>query len=292
MANNSVNNIKIEPVNVTWEIEQQDCITVIDEALSDYDGTFILLGNDKYIWFDLDASSVDPAPAGLTGIEVDVVSGDLAAAIATLIAAAVSGDSDYSATSSGADVTMTRADTSVQDAAQDGGVPPAGVIYLETQEGGSLDLGLLQGNVESTFEEQLLDITAHQSGTTIRAAVRQGVSAEISLTMQESDNAKYEEIFGVTGGGVISAGLFGWGTSRQGDNVVPQSRRLNLKPVNAVDNTGDLTFWKAYPLPETLTISGEEVKTLALGFRLFLDDSKDNRASFFVFGDFTQVPSA
>jgi len=290
MACSNQPNIRIEPVNVTWEIEQKDCVEVNQVAAS-LDAAHFLLGDQTYVWFNLDASSVDPAPAGRVGIEVSVTTGQTAAQVASALQTAVEADAGYSAVLSGSSVSIEKADTA--DVANAADVD-TGFVFHVLQEGGSLDLGSLQGNVESTFEEAILDITQHQTGTTIIDALRQGVSAEISLTMQEAaDVAKLKEIYAKTGGDAYTpaAGteVFGWGSSRQGDSVLPQSRRLNLHPVNAgADLSRDLTFWKAYPLPDTLVISGEETKTLSVSFRLFLDQNKRSELSLFCFGDYTQ----
>lgn len=289
MSFSGVSNIRIEPVNVTWEIEQQDCVQTVADVADSLDGTYFLLGDTHYVWMDGPVAA-DPAPAGRTGIAVAYTANDSAATIAGLIAAAVDLDANFSATASADIVEITAASTANVAPAAD---VDTGFTFQETQEGGSLDLGLLQGNVEDTFEEQILDITSHQNGTTIIAALRQGVSAEITLTMQEAIEAKLKEIFANTGGGAFtpaSSEVFGWGTSRQGDNVIPQCRRLNLHPVNAgADLSRDLTFWKAYPLPNSLTLSGEEAKVLEVGWRVFLDESKDSRVSLFCFGDYTQT---
>lgn len=293
MSFSGVSNIRIEPVNVTWEIEQQDCVQTIADVAGSLAGTHFLLGDDFYVWMD-DGVAVDPAPAGRTGIAASYTQDDTAAAVATAIQTAVDGNINFSATVDGDVVTITAATTADVANAADA---DTGFSFQTTQEGGSLDLGLLQGNVESTFEEQILDITAHQNGTTVISALRQGVSAEISLTMQETIIAKLRELFANTGGGAHTPSggteVFGWGTSRQGDNVIPQSRRLNLHPVNAgADLSRDLTFWKAYPQPDSLTFSGEEAKVLEVTWNIFNDESKKAEVSFFCFGDYTQDLSA
>jgi hypothetical protein len=291
VAQNDVNEIRIEPVNVTWEIEQQDCVQTVADVADSLDGKYFLLGSDYYVWLDGPVAA-DPAPAGRTGIAAAYTTNDTAAAVATAIASAVDLDANFNASASGDLVTITRVGTAAQDAAVD---VDTGFSFLETQESGSLDLGFLSGNVESSFEEQLLDITAHQTGTTVLSALRQGVSASITLTMQQATVAKLKDLFARTGGGAHTpAGggateLYGWGTSRQGDNAIPQSRRLILKPVNAVDESRTLCFWKAYPLPSSLVLSGEEAKTLEVEWRLFLDDSKPSEISYFAFGDYTQL---
>jgi len=289
MSFSGVSNIKIEPVNVTWEIEQQDCVQTIADVAGNLDAAHFLLGDLFYVWLDT-GSSVDPAVAGRTGITVVITANDSAVTIAGLIQAAVDLNANFSAIVSSNVVTFTAVTTDDVSGAID---VDSGFAFQETQEGGSLDLGLLQGNVDTTFEEQILDITSHQNGSTIISAVRQGVSSEVTLTMQEAISAKLKEIYSSTGGGALipSGGteVYGWGTSRQGENVIPQSRRLNLHPVNAgADLSGDLTFWKAYPLPNSLTFSGEEAKVLEVNWRLFLDESKKAEVSFFMFGDYTQ----
>ncbi len=290
MSQTSSGDIRIEPVDIVWEIEQQDCITPVADVAESLDGTHFLLGDDFYVWMDIGVAA-DPAPAGRAGIAVVVSADASAATIATAMAAAIDGNGSFSAEVINGSVFASRIVTGDFD---DGVDVDTGFTILATQEGGSLDLGLLLGNVENSFEEQILDIVAHQTGTTILSGVRQGVSASITLTMQEATVVKLRDLFSNTGGGTVTpAGgteLYGWGTSRQGDNVIPQSRRLNLHPVNAAaDLTRDLTFWKAYPLLNNLVFSGEEVKTLEVEWRLFLDDQKPAEVSLFAFGDYTSL---
>lgn len=287
---NDVNDIRIEPVNLLWEIEQQDCVQTVADVSDSLDGEYFLLGSDFYVWMN-GVIAADPAPAGRTGIPVAYTTNDTAATLAGLIQAAVDANAAFNASVSGDKVCITRVGTAAVVAAADFNT---GFTITQTQESGSMDLGFLSGNVEDSFEEQLLDITAHQTGTTVLAALRQGVTASITLTMQQTTVANLKELFAHTGGDSFTPSggteLFGWGTSRQGNNVIPQSRRLNLHPVNAgVDKSRDLTFWKAYPLLKSLKYSGEEAKTLDVEWRIFLDDSKDPSISFFAFGDYSQL---
>lgn len=61
-----------------------------------------------YVWFNLDAGGVDPAPGG-TGIEVAVTTGDSATTIATAIKTAVDAEAAFVSTNVGAVVTITNA---------------------------------------------------------------------------------------------------------------------------------------------------------------------------------------
>lgn len=66
--------------------------------------------NQYYVWFNVDSIGTDPAPAGLTAIEVDIASGASATTVggtmATAIAAANSSN-DFTAANASGDVTVT-----------------------------------------------------------------------------------------------------------------------------------------------------------------------------------------
>lgn len=291
MATSGVGDIRIEPVDVLWEQEQQDCVGAVADVSGSLAGTYFLLGDNFYVWMD-DAVASDPAPAGRTGIAAAISTDATAAQVASAIQTAVDADANFSATVQNSTEVVITAATSAEVA--NAADFDTGFSFAVFAEGGSLDLGLLQGNVESSFEEQILDILAHQSGTTIRAGLRQGVTASVTLTMQEASVAKLRALFSKTGGDALTPSggteVYGWGTSRQGDNVIPQARRLNLHPVNAgVSLARDLTFWKAYPLPSSLVFSGEEAKVIEVEWRVFLDDRKRPEVSLFCFGDYTQA---
>lgn len=61
-----------------------------------------------YVWFNVNSSNSDPAPLGLTGVEVDILSGDTATLVASKLATALNGfTTGISASSVGAVVTAT-----------------------------------------------------------------------------------------------------------------------------------------------------------------------------------------
>lgn len=64
-------------------------------------------GTGYYVWYDIDNGSVDPAPAGLTGIEVDIATGDTADQVAAKTAAALDAAADFGAAANGSIVTIT-----------------------------------------------------------------------------------------------------------------------------------------------------------------------------------------
>lgn len=73
-------------------------------------GDYFLLYSDEncyYVWFDTDNSSVDPAVAGFTALEVDIVTGDTAGQIASKLQTAINANADFTAGVGGTLVTVT-----------------------------------------------------------------------------------------------------------------------------------------------------------------------------------------
>ncbi len=90
--------------------------TVADVATSLSGTYFTLNGIDTngdtqnyYVWIDVNNGSDDPAPAGLTGIEVDISEDDTAATVATAVAAAIDANANFGAAAVDDDVTITAA---------------------------------------------------------------------------------------------------------------------------------------------------------------------------------------
>ncbi len=294
MASSAVN-IKVEPVNVFWRIEEQETLDFTGLTSAGIEGKSLNMSTAldailNYLWWDEDTVSVDPAIGGRVSIEVDIVGGDADTVIASKTQVVVDALPGYTATVSGAVVTVIRAAVGdVTDTVD----TDSGVLITKCQDGGDFDLGLLDGDVAPSFEESLFDVTSHQTGTTVVAALRQGNSAEITTILQETISSKLKEFWGKATGGTFTPGggteVFGQGSSRQGENALIQARRLVLKPVNSTDDLSNLTFWKAYPLPSTLTFSGENPKLLEVTWRVFNDSQRDTNISLFAFGDETQT---
>jgi hypothetical protein len=295
----TVNNIKIEPMNVSWQIEEQEQFDFATGTAAGLGGKYVLLwsANDAvayYAWFDENNTDTDPAVSGKTAIEVNYAASASASAIATAFSTAVNAVTGFDASVSGTVVTVTRTVAGTTTSSTIGNATGFVTVTL-CQEGGNLDLGLLDGDTELTFEESTFEVTAQQTGTTLLADLRQGVSAEIGLTLKESDNAKLKEVFAGAAGGthtpVSGTEMFGWGKSRQGSNTIIQARRLVLHPValGSTDYTRDICFWKAYPMPDTMTISGENPKVTSITFKTYLDSNKPDAIQLFAIGNWTQL---
>lgn len=291
----NVSNIKISPVDVTWEIEEQVCVVAQNAVATQLGGTYFNLfdpSTEYYVWFDVDAGSVDPAPAGKTAIEVSIATGDDVATILGAIQTAVEAATGYTGRIDNGTIFFTLDVTTkvTQDAVDVDSGLEVGVVT----KGSSTYLGIIDGDVEPSFTEDKLDVTGHQFGTSILAQLRQGNNAEVTLALKESNKALYQEIFEAGGGTFTPSGgteLFGWGDNKQGGNVIKNSRRLVFHPVakDVSDKSEDLTFWLAYPNPDSIVYSGENFNLLNATFTTFLDLGKPRTLRRFAFGDSSQT---
>lgn len=298
MSCTSVANIRIEPVDVYWQIEEQECWDFTNATAAGFGGKYVTAynaaGDGFYFWGDENNTDVDPAPGGgLTGVSVEYGAGATAAAIATAFAAAIGGTTGFDATADGLIVTSVRtAVGSATDSTE--GDAGAFISLTKTQDGKDVYLGLLSGDVVVTTEEATLELVAHQTGTTVRADLRQGVNATVALTIQESDNGLRKSLYTGSAGGSFTPGggteVFGWGSLKQGLSTITDAARLIMHPValDAADKSRDLCFWKSYPLISTLTFSGENPETMEVEFKCYLDDHKPEGVNLFAFGDHTQ----
>ena len=87
MSCSSVANIRIEPVDVYWKEFEQECWDFESATAAGLGGKYVVLynaaGTGFYAWFDENNTDVDPAPGGLTAIEVNYAASASASAIAT-----------------------------------------------------------------------------------------------------------------------------------------------------------------------------------------------------------------
>lgn len=152
-------------------------------------------------------------------------------------------------------------------------------------------LGFTDGDLEFAFTEGLVDVTAHQEGTNILSAIRTGKNFEVSVTLKETKLPNLKLILGaaatVDNASGATADVIGWGSAKDFTQVLTQAAKLVFHPVTkaAGDLTEDVAFWKAYPVPGSLTASGENPNMYAVTFRCFPDTSKANAFRLGVIGD-------
>lgn len=156
--------------------------------------------------------------------------------------------------------------------------------------GGSA-LGLTEGDIEISFTEDLVDITAHQEGTNVLSSIRTGKRAEVALTLKETNMPLVKYMLGQAGQTVTASGaassVIGWGAGRDFTQTLTQAQPLVFHPVTKAsgDHSEDITFWKAYPQPDSFVFSGENPRTLSFNFLIYPDSSKDPKVRLGVVGD-------
>lgn len=94
-----VDHIQADPAA---RVETAHVVPVADAAGSLNNTYFVLPGGLYYVWFNVAAGGVDPAPGG-TGIEVDIGTGATKADVAAAVIAAVNTDAHFHANLYGAD---------------------------------------------------------------------------------------------------------------------------------------------------------------------------------------------
>jgi len=154
-------------------------------------------------------------------------------------------------------------------------------------------LGFTEGDIELTFIEDLVDVTAHQEGTNVLSSIRTGKRAELSITMKETNRELVKYMLQNSGQSITASGgasaVVGWGSGRDFTQVLSQAGKLTLHPVTKgnTDYSEDITFWKAYPKPDSFVFSGENPKMLTIEFLIYPDTSKAAQARLGVIGDAT-----
>ena len=292
-------NIKVEPVEVKFSQVQTDCVLIPAQGTETFDGTYWTFSSSTtnyYVWYNLDAGSVDPAVAGATGIEVAVVTGETGPQIATKVVAAIDAVSDLASIIDPRN--SSRVIVKVLEYAA--GTPSAAGTVTEHQFvsvhlGFSHDFGFTDGDLELTVDQQLLDVTAHQSGTEILTALITGLNAELTVALKEISDENLEVLIEQTAGGAFTPGsgtkLQGFGSGQNFTNVLDKSGRLILHPARLPDNdtSEDYVCWLAYPKLDSIAFSGENPQLINVTFRVFRDEFIDDAVNKVAIGDHTQL---
>jgi len=300
----TVSNIKVEPVNVSFgedvmQVEKITCVADVASSLNSKYFVFYTTGGTKnYAWFDVNSAGVDPAVSGGTGYEVNLGVADSATAVATALAAVLTAVAGFDATSDGAVVTLTATTAGYAKPAHEGaaatGFQFETLVYGDT----AVDLGYCDGNIEPSHEENMVDVTAHQTGSQVLSQIHTGNKVGVTITLKETSVSQLRKILLAEGNslipdgtGVSSTEVMGFGTAQQYKQTLGRARKLKLHPVVLASSnlSRDLTFWKAFPKLPSINYSGEDIQVLPVEFMIYPDYTKDSRINMCVFGDSTQT---
>lgn len=300
MANIQGSTFLLSAATVTWVRREGTCLDVTVAATA-LDGSYFTIdapashgGANQafYVWYDLDASSVDPAPAGLTPIEVNVVTGDTAEDVATKTAAALDLDANFRSSVNPDDLSQ------VLIKSYFGGLVTAPATdfdttftFVQTLNGLGGALGKTQGGTEISLEAQSVQIFADQTGQIPQDEVFIGSSVEVTVSLLEMTPARWATIVGsVTGDTFTPAGgseLVGYGTSRLYQSFFDLGGQLILHPSRKAvsDRALDINLWKCAPKPASYNFSGEEASIMEVTFTALPDPEVESAISLMSFGD-------
>ena len=202
----SANNVKIDPVNVLWQIETAEQVDYTGLVAASMGNSYWIIRSAKdatlyHVWHNLDAGGVDPAPVGSTPIEVAITTGDSATVMATAAAAAVDAIvADFDSSSTGAVVDVVRVPGAVGETTDTEDFD-SGVVVTVCNRGKDFDLGLIQGDIELNYSPSNFIIQAQQTGVTPLGALFQGdETIEAATVLLETTTSKLEEIYTTYGG--------------------------------------------------------------------------------------------
>lgn len=296
-------NIKVQPHDVYFEAGERVCFDFKSAVAADLHLEYMTLytptGGTIVIWFDLDAADpVAPATGTVATIEVDITTGMTVAQMLTAVDAAhtaAGGEptTGYKATIDG-DVIVFERINDTGEVATEATSSTTGIAADVITKGGGVYLGLLDGDITFTPTAETLDITAHQTGSTVLSKIIQNVGAEVELTLKEVTKDIYQELFKVSGGEytpTVGTTLYGYGTAKIASNLLKFAKRLRLHPVSKANNdrSEDWCFWLTIPELGGMTFSGENPQTLPVTFTAFPDDSRNENISVFSQGDWQAV---
>lgn len=163
---------------------------------------------------------------------------------------------------------------------------------------GGDDLGAIDGDIEVSFREDTKEIVAHQTGTNILDEIRTGKGIEaITITFKETSVDNLSTLFSAASSGFTpedGTAVIGWGTDKDFSSLLEDADKLVIHPVAAAsdDYSRDMAFWKAYPVPGSLTKSGENEDLVSVTFKIFPDRTLEPEVQYFVLGDHTQTFTA
>jgi hypothetical protein len=135
----------------------------------------------------------------------------------------------------------------------------------------------------ATALDALADFTAANPGADIVTVVNAAVGVR---TAPDAGNSGFTIAVTVTG---VST-LTGWGSTKDFTGMLADAKKLILRPVVNVSGpvlTGDLSFWKAYPMVGSIVQSGENPKLVTVTFKIFPDLAKAAAIRLFALGDST-----
>lgn len=298
-ANNS--SFLLSAADVSWGRRERTCVETVADVAGSLGGKYFTLtgldssgtATDYYVWFDTGAD-VDPAPAGKTGIEVTIGSGDSEAAVATALQAILEAHADFRSKVTTSDTGALHVDCEYIGKVTASAEVDTGFTLTQLKSGLGGDLGKTSGGVEVSMETSSVQITSDQTGALVNDEVITGQTVEVSMSLQEMTAERWETVVGsVVGDTHTPSGgtqLVGFGDSKLYQSLVELGGELVLHPTRkaASDKSFDITVFLSAPKPSSINFSGEEPQMMEVTFTALLASEVNSAINLMAFGDSSQ----
>jgi len=300
----TVGNVKIEPMVATWgtDTAMVQTITCAADVTDSLDGKyfFFYVGTTKYhVWYNTSGGgATDPAPAGSTAAVVAITTNDTASAVATATEVVLEALSGVTSTVSSSVITVTMEASGWVAGAHDPVSSGSGFTFEVTTEGDTAaDIGFVDGDIELSTTEDLVDVTSHETGTNVLSQIRTGKQVELTLAFKETSVSQMQKILRSAGGnsftpvGTGPTQVTGMGRDRDFTQVLLQAKKLVLHPkvLGSSDKSRDLTFHQVYPMLDSIPFSGENILTVPVTFKAFPKTTLNDRVEYYTLGDGSQT---
>ena len=282
-----------------WYYGKRQCrsITFVDDASSNLAAQYWDLNlidenyqeQQFYVWLDNGSTSVDPAIAGKTGIQVVYTENDSKETIAGLVVAALASN-DVIATDQGNGVvqlenkflgTITVEDTS--------NASEFTFAILNLGKGGELG-ALAAGGATLSTEQSLETITRDDEGEIPQDLISKGASYSIEMTIAEMNDGNWLRLVGESYGGTHTEGsddFVGFGTGKLYQSAFGFAGQLvgHPKRLASSDRSADVCMWLTPSNMTSITYTGQEAQGAVFNFTGLPDRNKPDAINIFARGD-------
>jgi hypothetical protein len=287
-CNYRTNTIVYEPSEMYFGKEGRVCVEPVTGMAGGESFNISNTDTDYYLWFTVDAVGVDPAPAGKTGIQVDLPAAYTVANAISLIKTAVETAKAFYGylAVDGSAITL----ENYRTGASNGAVADVdtGFTLTESQIGSRVSLGKTSEGVTVTFEKEIQTVTANETGSTVLDQQLSGETASIEASLLEVSPAKLKELIGKGYGDTFTPDggteVIGAGTTKIGLSSFALAGKLELHPIRLeeTDRSEDFTFWKTVPEASSINYSSTEQKAVSITFNAIIDETKPEEVSLYV----------
>tara|TARA_R110000868_G_scaffold256631_1_gene513425 strand:+ start:629 stop:1558 length:930 start_codon:yes stop_codon:yes gene_type:complete len=242
------------------------------------------------LYFTLDSVGAAPAISGVIDVEVALLAAPTIPQTVAAIEALLEADTDIRWVKvNGSIITFQSKWHGKSADIVDGGTD---FTFETTLEGFGGFLGATQDGVELSPEVEIEDVPADQVGgaplTSLIKTSKHALKTKIIELSKERFNLLYGRVVGTVFTPSGGTEVMGFGTDKVGQSMANLTGELILLPLSFDNDTPDyedaMFFFECSAVPGGLSMSNE-VQSLEIDFKPYIDSSKDNRASYGVKGD-------